>query len=128
MHLLPTREFPSIISDFHLLTEASPNPNEPYLGATQPAFFASFAYFLLCKIALYSVIRSGFLLTNTIVMGLLCLIYLVASLRTNIIFVIIFATLVIAFGLLAGAYWQIAQGAAALGGKLVIVSISSHVT
>ena len=57
-------------------------------------------------------------------MGLLCLVYLVASLRTNIIFVIIFATLVIAFGLLAGAYWQIAQGAAALGGRLVIVSCS----
>ncbi len=56
------------------------------------------------------------------VMGLLCLIYLIASLRTNIVFVIIFATLVVAFGLLAGAYWHLAQGNATLGGNLAIVS------
>ena len=55
-------------------------------------------------------------------MGLLCFIYLVAALRTNIVFVIIFATLVVAFGLLAGAYWQIAQGSAALGSKLIIAA------
>ncbi|MCJ1250300.1 hypothetical protein MMC30_007526 [Trapelia coarctata] len=79
----------------------SPDPTKPYLGATEPAFFASFAYFLLF-------------------MGLLCFIYLIASLRTNIVFVIIFATLVPAFGLLAGAYWQLAQGNATLGGNLVI--------
>jgi len=57
-----------------------------------------------------------------LVMGLLCLIYLVASLRTNVVFVVIFATLVVAFGLLAGAYWQLAQGNATLGGNLALVS------
>lgn len=54
-------------------------------------------------------------------MGLLCFIYLIAALRTNIIFVVIFATLVTAFCLLAGAYWQLAEGNTGLGGKLVIV-------
>jgi len=64
------------------------------------------------------------MLTVPPVMGLLCLIYLIAALRTNIVFVVIFATLVPAFGLLAGAYWQLAQGNAEMGGKLVIVSDS----
>ena len=62
------------------------------------------------------------MLMTTLVMGLLCFIYLIASLRTNIVFVIIFATLVPGFGLLAGAYWQLAAGNATLGGNLVIVS------
>ena len=45
-------------------------------------------------------------------MGLLCLIYLIASLRTNLIFVTIFFTLVIAFSLLAAAYWYTAKATA----------------
>ena len=55
-------------------------------------------------------------------MGLLCLIYLVAALRTNVVFVVIFATLVVAFGLLAGAYWQLAQANDAMGGQLIVVA------
>lgn len=42
-------------------------------------------------------------------MGVLCFIYLICSLRTNVVFVVIFFTLVIAFGLLSGAYWQLAN-------------------
>jgi len=66
-------------------------------------FYASFAFFFVA-------------------MGLLCLVYLIASVRTNIMFVIIFATLVVAFGLLAGAYWQAAGGNLALSGKLQIAA------
>lgn len=62
--------------------------------------------------------------------GLLCLIYMICSLRTNICFFIIFLTLVLAFGLLAGAYFNLAlayknptnTGAAAAAKKLVVVS------
>ena len=57
-------------------------------------------------------------------MGLLCLVYLICALRTNIVFLVIFFTLVLAFGFLSGAYWQLAQGNAVLGGKLVVVSES----
>lgn len=46
-------------------------------------------------------------------MGLLCLIYFICSLRTNIVFAIIFLTLVAAFGCLTGAYWQLALAYAA---------------
>lgn len=49
--------------------------------------------------------NSGFWL---LFMGLLCFVYLIGSLRTNICFFMIFLTLVFAFGLLTGAYWMIA--------------------
>ncbi|KAF7945093.1 hypothetical protein EAE96_009873 [Botrytis aclada] len=43
-------------------------------------------------------------------MAVLCLIYLVCSLRTNVVFVIIFFTLVVAFSLLTSMYWHKAHG------------------
>jgi succinate-acetate transporter protein len=62
-------------------------------GLATQGFTASFAFFL-------------------IFMGLLCFIYLICSLRTNVVFVVIFFTLVMAFGILAGAYWQNANAIA----------------
>jgi len=62
-------------------------------GMGTVGFTASFAFFL-------------------VFMGVLCFIYLICSLRTNVVFVVIFFTLVIAFGLLAGAYWQLANALA----------------
>ncbi|KAH8662580.1 hypothetical protein BX600DRAFT_437959 [Xylariales sp. PMI_506] len=55
--------------------------------------------------------------------ALLCFVYLICSIRTNIVFVIIFLTLVIAFGLVTGAYWALASdyaGNAAFAGKLLV--------
>lgn len=80
-------------------------------GLATPAFNASFAFFLLF-------------------MGLICLIFLVCSLRTNVVFFIIFLTLVGAFACLAAAYWNLALAyenatnvsAALKAGKLVKVS------
>ncbi|KAH8659159.1 GPR1/FUN34/yaaH family-domain-containing protein [Tricladium varicosporioides] len=79
-------------------------------GLSTVGFTASFAFFL-------------------VFMGVLCFIYLICSLRTNIVFVVIFFTLVCAFGLLAGAYWQNANAignsdpaAARLAGRLQIAA------
>ncbi|SLM40807.1 GPR1/FUN34/yaaH [Lasallia pustulata] len=75
-------------------------------GAQGGPFPESFAFFLLF-------------------MGLLCFVYLIASLRTNVIFFTIFLTLTIAFCTLAGAYWHLAKGtpsATAYAGKLEIVA------
>ena len=79
-------------------------------GLSTVGFTASFGFFL-------------------VFMGVLCLVYLVCSLRTNVVFVVIFFTLVVAFGLLAGAYWQNANSiansdpsAAALAGRLQIAA------
>ncbi|TVY78144.1 Protein alcS [Lachnellula suecica] len=79
-------------------------------GLATVGFTASFGFFL-------------------VFMGVLCLIYLICSLRTNMVFVVIFFTLVLAFGLLAGAYWQNAKyignadaAAGALAGRLQIAA------
>ena len=67
--------------------------------ASNPTFEATFAFFFLY-------------------MGLLCLVYLLCALRTNLVFIGIFLTLVIGFGLLAGSFWQAAQGSATLATRL----------
>ncbi|KAI0436335.1 GPR1/FUN34/YaaH-class plasma membrane protein [Xylaria telfairii] len=51
----------------------------------------------------------------TLSMTILCVMYLICSIRTNIAFVIVFLTLVIAFGLITGAYWALAQDYTANG-------------
>lgn len=51
-------------------------------------------------------------------MGILCLIFLICSIRTNLFFFLIFFTLTPAFGLLAGSYFQIANGNPNLAKKL----------
>lgn len=58
----------------------------------------------------------------TLAMGLMCFIYLICSLRTNICFVIIFLTLVLAFATLTGAYFQISNGNGALANRLIITA------
>ncbi|ATY62861.1 plasma membrane ammonium transporter (Ato3) [Cordyceps militaris] len=58
-----------------------------------------------------------------LVMALLCVVYMICAIRTNIIFFLIFLCLVISFGLLTGAYWVLAQdfaGNAARAQKLVV--------
>ena len=78
---------------------ASYQPNDPATAATNPQFQASYAFFLLY-------------------MGLICFVYLICAVRTNIVFCLIFATLVPAFCCLAGSFWQSAQGNASLGLRL----------
>ncbi|KAJ9296873.1 hypothetical protein DTO271G3_5072 [Paecilomyces variotii] len=72
-------------------------PNDP----TNPGFNSSFAFYY-------------------VFFGLLCFIYLICSLRTNLVFFLIFLALTLGFGLLAGANFQLANGAVALAGKLQI--------
>ena len=55
-------------------------------------------------------------------MAVMCLIYLVASLRTDIVHVIIFLTLVIAYGLIAGEEWSTASGNSELAHSLQLAS------
>lgn len=55
-------------------------------------------------------------------MGIMCFIYLICGIRTNIVFEIIFLFLMLGFVLLAGAYWQLAELNASLATKLQVVS------
>jgi len=75
------------------------DPTHPAASGSNPEFLASFAFFLLY-------------------MGLLCLVFLICSVRTNLVFFLIFFSLVPAFSCLAGAYWQLALGNTATAVKL----------
>ncbi|KAE8334520.1 GPR1/FUN34/yaaH family-domain-containing protein [Aspergillus arachidicola] len=56
-------------------------------------------------------------------MGLLCCIYLVCSIRTNLCFMMIFLSLTIGFCLLAATSWQLANGNANLARSIKKVSL-----
>lgn len=72
---------------------AAYDPTHPFQAASNPTFAATFAFFQLY-------------------MGVLCFVYFICSLRTNIIFALIFILLVPAFGCLAGYFWRAAEGVA----------------
>ncbi|SMR54267.1 unnamed protein product [Zymoseptoria tritici ST99CH_3D1] len=62
----------------------------PGNGLETRGFNASFAFFL-------------------VFMGVLCFLYMILALRTNLVFFLIFLFLVPSFGLLAGAFWLLAE-------------------
>ncbi|KAB8264994.1 GPR1/FUN34/yaaH family-domain-containing protein [Aspergillus pseudonomiae] len=70
-------------------------PSDP----TNPGFNNSYAFF-------------------EVFMGLLCFIYLICSIRTNLCFVVIFLALTLGFSFLAGTSWQLANGNADLSRSL----------
>lgn len=67
------------------------DPTHPATSSENPVFASSFAYFQLY-------------------MGLLTFIFLICSLRTNIVFFLMFLCLVPAFCCMAGTFWKIAEG------------------
>jgi succinate-acetate transporter protein len=67
------------------------DPTHPAAASGNPVFAATFAYFPLY-------------------LGLMCFIFLICSLRTNIVFFTIFLLLVPAFTSLAATFWKIAEG------------------
>src|SRR5438874_9767042 len=67
------------------------DPTEPAKSGHNPVFVATFAYFLLY-------------------MGLLSFVFLICSLRTNIVYCTMFLLLVPTFCSLAAAFWKIAEG------------------
>jgi succinate-acetate transporter protein len=80
-------------------------------GLDTVGFNSSFAFFL-------------------VFIAILSFVFLILSIRTNVVFVIIFFTLVIFFGLLSGVYWQSANGignsdpsALTLAHRLQVVSL-----
>ncbi|CZT24254.1 related to Y.lipolytica GPR1 protein and Fun34p [Ramularia collo-cygni] len=80
------------------------NGGSPYAEGTQEqtaAFAAGFAFYA-CTLCVLSFI------------------FLIASLRTNLVFFLVFVAATIGFGLAAGAFWNIAEGKTALGLRLVV--------
>ncbi|KAK5737254.1 hypothetical protein LTR17_006866 [Elasticomyces elasticus] len=95
--------FAATLQPFYNAYGAFSTTDVPAEGLTTVGFNASFGFFQLF-------------------MGVLCFIYMICSLRTNIVFFGIFATLVPAFGCLAGAYWHLAQGNAGTAGTLLVAA------
>jgi len=81
--------FAATLQPFYNAYGAFSTTGNPAEGLETVGFNASFGFFL-------------------VFMGVLCLIYFICSLRTNVVFAIIFLTLVPAFGCLTGAYWNLA--------------------
>ncbi|KAH7233867.1 GPR1/FUN34/yaaH family-domain-containing protein [Fusarium redolens] len=69
----------------------SVDANNPAEGLKESAFFATFAFFLFA-------------------MALLCVVFFVASIRTNVLFFLIFLLLIPTFCCLAGAFFHLSHG------------------
>lgn len=83
--------FASTLQPFYYAYGLYAPAGEPEAAGLQTrGFNSSFAFFL-------------------VFMGVLCFIYLICSLRTNVVFVVIFFTLVLTFGLLAGSFFFSSQ-------------------
>ena len=54
-------------------------------------------------------------------MAILVTIYMVCATRTNAVYVLIFAALIVVFVCLAAAYWRLADGDAIIGNRLIVV-------
>lgn len=52
----------------------------------------------------------------------MCFVYTIASIRTNVVFFLIFVGLDLAMSILAGAFWQLGHNNPELGAKLLVVS------
>ncbi|TVY49482.1 Protein alcS [Lachnellula occidentalis] len=85
----------SVLQPFFAAYASYSTTTTPADGLQTVGFTASLGFFLLF-------------------MGLLSFIFLICSLRVNVAFVVIFLSLTLGFVLLAGAYWEIANG---IGGK-----------
>ena len=99
----------TLLPFFNAFGAYSPDPKDISAGLATKGFNASFGFFM-------------------IFMAVLCLIYLVCSLRTNIVFVVIFAGLFVGFIFLTATFWFTAEGDSVasktlyLGGAAFLVS------
>lgn len=111
--------------DFNAYGAYSPNPSSPAEGLTTVDFNASFGmpYIKLGEVVGIEITNGniGFLL---VFMGILSFVYFICALRTNIVYVVIFLSLVVGFALDAGQHFQIALGNIEVASGLQSVSFN----
>jgi uncharacterized protein len=93
----------TLLPFFNAFGAYSPDPEDITAGLTTQGFNASLGFFI-------------------IFMAVLCLIYLICALRTNLVFVIIFAGLLGGFTLLTATFWQLAEGASTGAGRTLYLA------
>ncbi|UDD57220.1 hypothetical protein AFCA_004728 [Aspergillus flavus] len=93
-------------------------------GATQiPAFNAAAPYSTSTTNTMEGLQSPEFLNTYAflfIAMAILVTIYMICATRTNLVYVLIFAALILVFVCLAAAYWRLADGDTVVGNRLVV--------
>ncbi|KAE8340823.1 hypothetical protein BDV24DRAFT_164042 [Aspergillus arachidicola] len=93
-------------------------------GATQiPAFNAAAPYSTSTTNTMEGLQSPEFLDTYAflfITMAILVTIYMICATRTNLVYVLIFAALILVFVCLAAAYWCLADGDAVVGSRLIV--------
>lgn len=98
----------------------SSDPSDPAKGLNSPTFNASFGEFGPIEMSFY--VTNRILAYFMLIMGVLCFVFLICSIRTNVVFFLIFLLLVPAFGCLAGAYWSLAEGKSSTANTLLIAA------
>ncbi|KAI9678340.1 MAG: hypothetical protein M1817_006286 [Caeruleum heppii] len=88
---------------FHAYGAYSADAANPAAGLQTEGYQASFGFYMLF-------------------MAVLCLIYLVCALRTNIVFVLIFLGLFMTFAFLTGTHWELAQQSTVAAGRLTVAA------
>ncbi|KAI1501736.1 GPR1/FUN34/YaaH-class plasma membrane protein [Biscogniauxia marginata] len=95
----------TLLPQFNAYAAYAPaDASSPTAGLETQGFNASFGFF-------------------TLSMLLLCLVFLICSVRTNVVFVIVFISLTMTFGFVTGAYWALASdyaGNAAFANRLLV--------
>ncbi|KAE8329401.1 GPR1/FUN34/yaaH family-domain-containing protein [Aspergillus sergii] len=93
-------------------------------GATQiPAFNAAAPYSTSTTNTMEGLQSPEFLNTYAflfITMAILVTIYMICATRTNLVYVLIFAALILVFVCLAAAYWRLADGDVGVGSRLIV--------
>nr|DAA06456.1 TPA_inf: GPR1/FUN34/YaaH-class plasma membrane protein [Aspergillus clavatus] len=93
-------------------------------GSTMlPAFNAAAPYSASTTDTVAGLAAPGFLNTYAflfISMAVLMVIFMICATRTNVVYVVIFATLIIVFVLLSGAYWRLGVADATAGNRMVV--------
>ncbi|KAJ5099221.1 GPR1/FUN34/YaaH-class plasma membrane protein [Penicillium argentinense] len=91
----------SMTPAFNAAAPYSPSTSDTIAGLHSPGFVNTFAFFFLF-------------------MALLMFIYTICASRTNVVYVVIFTSLVVVFSLLAAAYWKLGAGDEVLGNRLTV--------
>lgn len=107
---------------FNSAAPYSPDGTNTLAGLHSPGFLDTFGTHLSPRI-LETVSDPVLLAFFFIFMALLMLIYTICATRINVVFVLIFLSLIVVFSLLAAAYWNLGAGNEVLGNRLTVVSL-----
>lgn len=100
----------------------SPTTTDTVAGLHSPGFVNTFGMCCFTTWTSFSGSHFGSTAFFFLFMAVLMFIYMICATRINMVFVGIFAGLILVFSLLAAAYWRLGLGDAIIGNRLTVVS------